>query len=84
MELKDTVSMMLSNDYKERFKAEYYQTRIRRDKLNNMIIKLAYRQLDFTPDCPIVLFERQVKTMDDYLDMLIIRAKIEGIELEEN
>ena len=25
MKLKDTVEMMNSNDYKERFKAEYYQ-----------------------------------------------------------
>lgn len=25
MELKDTVEMMTSSDYKERFKAEYYQ-----------------------------------------------------------
>lgn len=29
MELKDTVEMMLSADYKERFKAEYYQLKIR-------------------------------------------------------
>ncbi len=27
MELKDTIEMMNSEDYKERFKAEYYQTR---------------------------------------------------------
>ena len=25
MELKDTIEMMTSNDYKERFKAEYHQ-----------------------------------------------------------
>ena len=29
MELKDTVDLMLSTDYKERFKAEYYQLKIR-------------------------------------------------------
>lgn len=29
MELKDTIEMMTSDDYKERFKAEYYQTKIR-------------------------------------------------------
>ena len=28
MELKDTVEMMGSEDYKERFKAEYYQVKI--------------------------------------------------------
>lgn len=29
MELRDTVEMMNNADYKERFKAEYYQTAIR-------------------------------------------------------
>ena len=29
MELKDTVALMESDDYKDRFKAEYYQTKIR-------------------------------------------------------
>ena len=28
MELKDTIKLMDSEDYKERFKAEYYQTKI--------------------------------------------------------
>ena len=29
MKLQDTMSMMVSDDYKERFKAEYYQLKIR-------------------------------------------------------
>lgn len=37
MELNDTVEMMNSEDYKERFKAEYYQTVIRYGKLKNML-----------------------------------------------
>lgn len=36
MELKDTVNMMLSDDYKERFKAEYIQEKIRAVKLENL------------------------------------------------
>ena len=28
MELKDTVNMMLNDDYKERFKAEYIQEKL--------------------------------------------------------
>ena len=39
MQLKDTVELMLSDDYKDRFKAEYYQTKIRYDKLHKMIVK---------------------------------------------
>ena len=27
MELKDTIDLMTSEDYKDRFKAEYYQTK---------------------------------------------------------
>ena len=33
MELKDTIDLMTSDDYKDRFKAEYYQTKIRYNKL---------------------------------------------------
>lgn len=36
MELKDTVQMMESVDYKERFKAEYLQLKIRINGLRNI------------------------------------------------
>lgn len=39
MELKDTVDLMNSEDYKERFKAEYLQTKIRYDNLRKMLVK---------------------------------------------
>lgn len=39
MELRDTVEMMNNADYKERFKAEYYQTAIRYGKLKTMVDK---------------------------------------------
>ena len=39
MELQDTLEMMTSTDYKERFRAEYYQTAIRYKKLKNMLDK---------------------------------------------
>ena len=35
-ELKDTVELMQSEDYKKRFKAEYYQLEIRLDKLTDI------------------------------------------------
>ena len=34
MELKDTIPQMNSEDYKERFKAEYNQLKIRLEKLH--------------------------------------------------
>ena len=39
-ELNETVSLMQSTDYKERFKAEYFQLKIRYDKLKAMVEKL--------------------------------------------
>ena len=39
MELKDTIDLMNSNDYKERFIAEYLQVKIRYNKLLNMLMK---------------------------------------------
>lgn len=44
MELKDTIEMMQSADYKERFKAEYYQTKIRYDKLHKMCLRYENRK----------------------------------------
>ena len=40
MKLADTVQMMVSEDYKERFKAEYYQLVVRRNALWRMLGKL--------------------------------------------
>ena len=40
MELKDTVELMNSNDYIERFKAEYLQIKIRCDKLEKNAYKI--------------------------------------------
>ena len=81
MHLKDTVEMMNSPDYKERFKAEYHQTKIRYGKLHEMICKYDADMLEFTPTCPILLLREQERVMSHYLECLEIRAKIEGIEL---
>lgn len=81
MELKDTVQQMLSEDYKDRFKAEYYQTKIRYDKLVDMLDRWDKWQLLFSPTCPRELLWRQVTVMEDYMDLLIERSIAEGIDL---
>ena len=81
MELKDTIEMMNSPDYKERFKAEYRQTKIRYEKLHRMCIKYEAGTLDFTPNCPLDLLKEQKAAMGRYLGCLEVRAEIEGIEL---
>lgn len=82
MELKDTIELMQSNDYKERFKAEYYQTKIRYDKLHTMVVKMEAGTLEFEPSkTPINIFKEQLSYMGRYLYQLEIRAEIEGVKL---
>lgn len=82
MKLSDTVQMMNSADYKERFKAEYWQTKIRYDKLHRMTVKYEAGTLDFEPDCELSLLLEQKKYMGLYLNRLEVRAEVEGIGLE--
>lgn len=82
MELKDTVKMMNSADYKERFKAEYYQVAIRFKKLKAMLEKWDKGELNFSPTCPRSTYNMQVAAMADYIAVLEARAVMEGIELE--
>lgn len=81
IELKDTIELMNSTDYKDRFKAEYHQAKIRHDKLENMLKKYHDGTLEFEPICPIHLLVEQLMCMEGYIDKLLRRAKIEGIEL---
>ena len=81
MELKDTVEMMNSDDFKERFRAEYYQTKIRYDKLDAMTVKYEAGTLPFTPNCSLELLKEQKAYMGNYIRCLKVRAEIEGITL---
>jgi hypothetical protein len=83
MELKDTIELMQSEDYKDRFKAEYYQVKIRYEKLKAMLIQWDKGELEFTPTCSRAQYEIQKKAMLDYISTLETRAAIENIELEE-
>lgn len=82
MTYQDTASMMLSDDYKERFKAEYWQLKIRYEKLYIMTTRWDKGYLDFKPDCPRSIYGLQMDAMKQYIAVLEARAKIEGIELE--
>lgn len=82
-ELKDTVELMNSENYIDRFKAEYWQTKIRYDKLHNMLIKEVAGTLEFTPTCGFDILDDQKYFMGNYLRQLEIRAEIEGINLND-
>lgn len=93
--LGETVEGMLSPDYKERFKAEYAQTKIRYERLKafNTKIEAAFRAKHGMPepsektveepahDCPSDLLRDQQRAMGEYLHVLEVRAVIEGIDL---
>ena len=81
MQLKDTIKMMNSKDYKERFKAEYYQLSLRLYRLTSMLIKWENNTLDFDPKCSKETLENQVIFMQGYIDILRLRAQIEEIDL---
>jgi len=81
MELKDTIELMNSKDYKERFRAEYLQAKIRYDKLDAMTVKYEAGTLNFTPSCSLEILKEQKKHMGNYIRTLKIRAEIEDIKL---
>ena len=74
----ETIELMNSDDYQERFIAEYWQTKIRYDRLHEIIIKYSADTLGFTPASPMELLEMQASNMGNYLKILEIRAEIEG------
>lgn len=80
-DLKDTIELMTSADYKDRFKAEYWQTKIRHDKLALMVEKYNAGEPDFKPTCPIDILATQLAWMGMYLSILGTRADLEGIDL---
>ena len=85
MELKETVELMNSEDYKERFVAEYRQVKIRYEKLKNFCNKIEVETMlgkEVTKhDCPLELLREQQKYRGLYLSVLEKRALIENIVL---
>lgn len=95
MELRNTAEGMKSSDYKVRFAAEYWQTKIRYEKLKTFNTKIeAARRVECAADvetkvempkhdCPSTLLRDQQSAMGEYLHILEVRAVIEGIDLSE-
>ena len=81
MELVDTIDLMTSDDYKDRFIAEYYQVKIRYQKLKSILDKYEEGTLDFEPSCSISLLMIQRDIMEDYLNVLQDRAITENISV---
>lgn len=81
MTLSNTVNYMISGDWKERFLAEYMQTKIRYEKLHKLIVKREVGKIDFDTPIPLESWKEQAKHMGLYLYELEKQAAIHGIEL---
>ena len=82
LKLSDTVAMMNSDDYRERFRAEYFQLLIRHHKLLDMCQKLDLCKLDFKPTCSSETYSEQLVLMSKLLVLMKKRAQIEGIDID--
>ena len=83
MKLSETVTMMNSTDYKEIFRAEYFQLKNRIEGLDKMLDGYRKGTLEFTPKCTLKMLDGQFNAMKMYKTHLEERAKLEGISLEE-
>lgn len=79
--LEKTAEWMLSDDYKIRFKAEYYQLKIRIFRLKRMLNTWVNGTLETKPKCSYELMISQLNCMKNYLGFLDSRARIEEINL---
>ena len=80
-ELKNTVALMISSRWEDRFAAEYMQTKIRYEKLHKMIVKREVGKLPFDTPIPLESWKKQAKHMGRYLHELEKQAEIHGIDL---
>ena len=97
LSLNDTIKLMNSDDYRDRFKAEYLQAKLRYNRLKkfNTKIEAAHRTTcapfgsvakkaeEPKRDCPADLLREQQSIMGEYLHILEVRAVIEGIDLTD-
>lgn len=76
-----TIDLRTSPDWKKRLKGEYLQLKDRRNKLHTTLVKIGAGTIDFKGKTPISLLFKQQDAMDAYLELLEMRAELEGIEL---
>lgn len=81
MELKETVLLMNSPEWQDRFRAEYLQTKIRAAALLEAITICKYNCDSHLGRTPLELMYKQWLAMNDYLNCLETRARYEGVEL---
>ena len=83
MDLMQTKEMMVSEDFKERFRAEYFQLKLRLEGLERMLVGYKNGTLSFKPICSYDLLKSQARIMAVYLETLEHRAEVEQIFLDD-
>ena len=78
---KTIVPLILSSDYKERFKGEVYELSRRSQALEDIFKKNEEGKLDFELKSGTTALEKQLKSMKEYLEVLKLRATLEDISL---
>lgn len=81
MQLEETISLMTSDNYEDRFITEYQQLKERYCKLKSTIDN--WDSLSFTPKCSISVYQSQLSAMKQYLNILELRGKVENINLNK-
>lgn len=77
----DTDNINAPENYKIRFMFEYSTLKIRTLKLERMLKRWDDNELDFEPDSPRYILEKQLEYMQGYLHILELRAQYENIDL---
>ena len=72
---------MTSDNYKECLKAEYFQLKIRIEKLSRFVKRAKAGKINLP--YPWTMLDEQLKCMRGYRNVLKARIDIEGIDLED-
>lgn len=83
-ELAATAELMVSSDYKDRFRAECIQLENRYYALHRMVESWDAGALPFTPTCPREIYDEQLAAMRAYMKVLTERAHIENIPIYDS
>lgn len=82
MELKDTIDMMCSDKYEERFIAEYYQLKLRIEDLNRLLIECKEDKSTDGINFKYNLLSKQLSHMQKYAILMEARADFEDIDTD--
>lgn len=80
---KEGGNEMVNNDYKDDLKKEYQELKTRIMKLDKIIENYYMGVSTFEQKEYVIILEKQLSAMKDYIIFLRIRAKYESIDLSE-